>query len=126
MSKTITSHSGTQVGKLTIWVRAFGMENGSRVQQGYYFSQNSLASLYDGSLRFKSPKANTFTGGVNWDNLACFVQNSKKELTRMKLVIDKETKRLKETQSLKNVRKTPQIFQGRFMCNMKSIMHLYC
>ena len=50
MSKTITPHSGTQVGKLTIWVRAFGMENGSRVQQGYYFSQNSLASLYDGSL----------------------------------------------------------------------------
>ena len=87
MSKTITSHSGTQVGKLTIWVRAFGMKNGSRVQQSYYFSQNSLASLYDGSLRFKSPKANTFTGGVNWDNLACFVQNSKKELTRMKLVI---------------------------------------
>ena len=44
----------------------------------------------------------------------------------MKLVIDKETMRLKETQSLKNVHKTPQIFQGRFMCNMKSIMHLYC
>ena len=69
MSKTITSHSGTQVGKLTIWVRAFGMENGSRVQQGYYFSQNSLASLYDGSLRFKSPKANTFTGGGSTETI---------------------------------------------------------
>ena len=41
------SQSGITVGKLTIWVRSFEIEN-HKVHQVYQFHQNKLTSTYDG------------------------------------------------------------------------------
>ena len=42
------SQSGIRVGKVTIWIRSFEIENYNRIHQAYHFHQNTLTSLHDG------------------------------------------------------------------------------